>query len=429
MTQFRFRSLGIVAVMLIGSARLDAAETEAVPSVASTNVVESAATNDLDNLSKAQILKLIQNLADELKQTRSELEQLKAARSEEKSKAVTPSAPVAIAPPAAPPVPAPAEAAKERTEAEQERERVERERAIQSVQRSGVLLPPGKFDVEPGFTYSHSSLNLINVDGFSILPVLVIGDIQSLRVTRDTFQTSLALRFGVLPNLQADVAVPFQYEEDTYVTQSAQNNQQLAPKETNRHDQGIGDVQFGLSYQLLHEHGWVPDLIVQSTARAPTGKSQFDISTSTGLPQGTGVWGVRGGITAIKTMDPIVLIFNTGYTYNFGRDFTVQQITDTGTNAVSTTYQPGGSIDVGVAVAVAMNPSFAINLGVLERYTFSTELTGIGTVQGSSLNESQFRFGFAWAVTRNAVFNFTAGAGLTEDTPDLTITVSCPIKF
>ena len=418
----------MLAVMLIISVRRATADSDPVPAPAPTLAAGKPAPDDLDNLSKGEILKLIRNLADELKQTRSELEQLKAARPDEKPKANPPAAPVAAVPSATPSA-APAEAVKEPTEAEKERERVERERAIQSVQRSGVLLPKGKFDVEPSFTYSHTSRNLINVDGFSILPVLVIGDIQALRVERDIFQNGLALRYGVLPNLQADTTVAFQYEADRYVTQSAQQKQQLAPKESSRQDQGIGDVQFGLSYQLLHEHGLVPDLIVQSTARAPTGKSQFDIHSSDQLAQGSGVWGVRTGITAIRSLDPVVLIFNTGYTYNLGHDFTVGQVTSTSTNLVATTYQPGGSIDAGVAVAVAMNPSFAINLGILERYTFSTDLVGIGMVQGSSLNEAQFRFGFAWALTRNSVLNFTAATGLSEDTPGLTITISCPIKF
>jgi len=420
MTQLRLCTLSILASMLMASVCLGATDSTVAPATASTNLV-----GDLDNLGKAEILKLIQNLADELKQTRSELEQLKAARQEEKPKVIPP---VSQSIPVPPVVPV-HEAPKEQTEAEKDRERVERERAIQSVQRSGVLLPQGKFDIEPSFTYSHTSRNFINVDGFSILPVLIIGNIQALRVERDVFQTQLALRYGIIPNLQVDASVPWQSETDRYVTQSYQNNVQLAPKESGRHDQGIGDPQLGLSYQLLHEHGWVPDLIVQSTGRAPIGKSQFDIHSNSQLAQGSGVWGVRNGITAIKTMDPIVLIFNTGYTYNFGRDLTAQRITSTGTNVVTTTYQPGGSIDNGVAVAIAMNPSFAINLGVLERYTFSTELTGVGTVQGSSLNEAQFRFGFAWAVTRNSVFNFTAAMGLTEDSPGLTITIAYPIKF
>jgi hypothetical protein len=415
-----------VALLLITSLRLAAADT-------------NAPAEELDNLSKAEILKLIHNLAEELKQTRSELEQLKAARPEEKPKVApaavpstnattsatsTSAAPTTVSAPAGPEAPP-----KEKTEAEKDQERLERERAIQSVQSSDVLLPQGKFDVEPSFSYSHTSLNYINVSGFSILPVLVIGDIESLRVERDIFQSSLALRYGILPNLQADFTVPWEYEQERFVTQSYQNNLELAPAETDRGDFGIGDISFGLSYQAVHEQGSIPDVIVQTEARAPTGKSEFDNLGNDELPLGMGVWGIREGATAIKTLDPVILIASTGYTYNFDREFSVQRVTNTGTNLVNTIYEPGGSIDAAVAIAIAMNPSFAMNLGVTQLYTFSSDLHRIGKVQGSSLNESQLRFGFAWAVNRSSVLNFTAAAGLTEDTPGVTITISYPTKF
>jgi hypothetical protein len=430
-TQSAHRTLFRMAVVLSFALQLRAADGEIASASQQANATNNAAAGDLDRLSKTEILKMIQSLSHELKQTRSELDQIKAERQTEKNQAASPPpVPSVPAPPVTPPLQeGAADAAKEQTEAEKERERLERERAIRSVQRSGVLLPRGQIEVEPSFTYSHYSQNLINVDGFAILPVLVIGDIQSLRIERDIFQFGLALRYGVLRNLQLDVSLPFMYDDETFTTQSAQNEQSLASTETSRNDYGIGDVQFGLSYQALHEHGLVPDVIVQGWARAPTGTSQFDINNADQLPQGTGVWGVRGGLTAIKTLDPAVVIFNAGYTYNFGRDFVVQQVTSNSTNSVATTYLPGGSIDTSLAVAVAMNPSFAINLGVLVRHTFATKLQRIGEVQGSPVTEAQFRFGFAWALSRNSAINFTAGAGLTEDTPDLTITIACPIKF
>jgi hypothetical protein len=82
-----------------------------------------------------------------------------------------------------------------------------------------------------------------------------------------------------------------------------------------------------------------------------------------------------------------------------------------------------------VAVAVAMNPVFAVNLQLQQRYTMGTELSGVGEVEGSAFNEADLRFGFAWALTKNTLLNFSVAAGLTEDTPDLTVTLALPIKF
>jgi hypothetical protein len=406
--------------------------------------------SNLDQLSNAEILKLLRDLANELRETREEVKQLKAERAAEKEAAETrkrlsqpapsappvaprPSPPIAAEPPAvasSPTTPVPIEEGGEKPEAEEERARLERERAIRSVQRSGVLLPRGKFEVETDLTYSHFSSNLISIDGFSILPVLVVGEIESLRIERDVLQSTMTLRYGIVNRLQADVSVPYRYEQDRFVRQ-VQQNEQLIRSEKQPDDHGIGDVQFGLSFQALHEHGWVPDLILSSRARAPTGKSLWDIDSPQELPQGAGVWGVRSGITAIKAIDPVVVIFNAGYTYNFGRDISVTVIDPESEVEVPIDAEliPGGTVDISVAVAIALNPSFAINLGVQERITTSTELEGFGSVEATELNEAELRFGFAWALTRNSSFNFTASAGLTEDSPDITITLAWPVRF
>lgn len=376
----------------------------------------------------AEILNRLQQLSEELERVRAELNQLKAQRAAEKARAAE--ADAAPAPAPAPEAVLPVEKAEPKPEVDEEQARMERERAIRSVQRSGVLLKGGSIEVEPGFTYSHYSSNLISIDGFAFLPVLVIGQIESLRIERDIFQPTLTLRYGILDNLQADVTVPYRFERDRFVRQV----EDLPREEQSISDHGLSDVEFGLSYQLLYEQGWIPDLIVAARAKAPTGKSLFDIGGAgtnvTELVMGSGVWSVRSSVTAIKSLDPAILIFTAGYTHSLGRDFTVL-VADPQTNAVPrrTTFEPGGTVDYGLAVAVAMNPVFAINLQLQQRITLDTHLAGIGKVEGSFSNQADIRFGFGWALTQKMVLNFTAAAGLTEDTPDLTVSLALPVKF
>jgi hypothetical protein len=330
----------------------------------------------------------------------------------------------------------------EKPEADDEVARTERQRAIESVQRSGVLLRRNSWEVEPSVNYSHASSNLISIDGFAILPILVIGDIQSLRVERDIFTASLGARYGLLENLQLDVSVPYKFERDRFVTQTQTDPAVSIREETTIEDHGLGDVSFGISHQVFYEQGNLPDVILSARATAPTGESLFDLPATApstnqlaqaDLPLGSGVWSVRSGVTAIKSLDPVVLIFNAGYTHRFGRDLALTSIADDGsgtmTNQVHTTYQPGGTVDYGIAVAVAMNPVFAINLQLQQRITFDTELDGLGEVEGTAANEADLRFGFAWALTHNTVLNFSAAAGLTEDTPDVSLSLALPVKF
>jgi hypothetical protein len=441
--------------------------------LAAEPVSEPAADHaEEEQVTKAELLDLIEVLAEKVDVLQDELNKVKNELGEEKEKvnalvtrlrALSTPKPATTAGSTAPAsVPAPPQVAKDPAPASpsvtvpaassptqesptpaEEVARIERERAIQSVSRSGVLLAPGDVEIEPSVTYQHASSNVINIDGFALLPILIVGEIESLRLERDIFIPSFNARVGALPNLQLDVSVPYKWERDRFVTQTQTDPTNTIREERTVTDHGIGDVSFGMTYQAMYEEGLRPDVLLSARAIAPTGKSIFDIGDSTTqtnvtqaaeLPLGKGVWGVRGGVTAIKAIDPVVLIFNAGYTHYLGRDFTVlvREEDEDGfpvTRSVDVTYRAGGTIDYGVAVAVAMNPVFAVNLQLQQRYTMGTELSGVGEVEGSAFNEADLRFGFAWALTKNTLLNFSVAAGLTEDTPDLTVTLALPIKF
>jgi hypothetical protein len=422
------------------------AATNAVPATLTGQTTPPAQPSaGAEDLSKEEMLKRLKELTDELRNVRTELNQLEAERAAEVARTNAVAAPAPLpAPspqPAAPP-PAGQPQTEEKPQVDEEQARLERERAIRSVQSSGVLLKQGSMEIEPSVTYSHYANNLIAIDGFSILPVLIIGEIESLRIERDIEQPALTWRYGILNNLQADVTPSYRFETDRYVQQI-----QSQPRtSTIIDDDGIADTQFGLSDQVLFEHGSVPDLILSARVTAPTGKSQFDFGSTNNIPtelaMGAGVWSVRGGVTAIKSLDPAVLILSAGYTHNLGRDFTVHQSASSNTvdnsgvtNTVNytfpvrTTYELGDSIDYTIAIAMALNPVLAINLQIQEQITEDTYLAHIGKVQGSYMNQAYLRFGFGWALTHNSILNFSAAAGLTPDSPGLTVTLSMPIRF
>ncbi|MDD5669212.1 MAG: hypothetical protein PHE58_04180, partial [Candidatus Omnitrophica bacterium] len=82
-----------------------------------------------------------------------------------------------------------------------------RERAIERTltDKGGMLLPWRTLQIEPSFTTAHFSSNRINIQGFSILPVLVIGDMSTESVKRDIFIEAVSLKYGILRNLQGEV--------------------------------------------------------------------------------------------------------------------------------------------------------------------------------------------------------------------------------
>ena len=118
--------------------------------------------------------------------------------------------------------------------------------------------------------------------------------------TRQFFNTRLIGRYGILTDgLEIDVIAPvFVHSEIESDVGFARVKQQQS---------GFGDLAGALRYQVWYERGSRPSVIVDLQGKSRTGA---------GLT-GTGVWNVGGGVTLVKTIDPVVLFARLGYTYNF----------------------------------------------------------------------------------------------------------------
>ena len=283
----------------------------------------------------------------------------------------------------------------------------ERERALEQtlVERGGMLLPQGKLQIEPSFTAAHFSSNRINIEGFSILPVLVIGEISTEEVKRDILIPALAARYGLLNNLQVDVSVPYRYEYDTV-------NDNLGMESVdNIH--GIGDISGSVSRQLVWEEGWRPDLLASVSVKSDTGESPYN--RDIGL--GTGHWAVKGAIIAAKSSDPAVIFGNINYTWNIERD-----IADYGT------MDPGDTIGYGVGAAIALSYQTAINFQWEQNITTKMKQGG-REVNGSFLNSATVKTGFTWSISEHVSVDFSTSVGLTTDSPDYTVMIKIPYTF
>lgn len=277
------------------------------------------------------------------------------------------------------------------------------ERTLQ--QKGSVLLPKGTFQVEPSTTWAHFSSNSINIQGFSILPVLVIGDISVRRTKRDVFIQNFTMKYGLLNNLQAEVKVPFraQYNRDT-ISESS---------ETTKNSAGMGDIEFGVSRQIGWEHGLIPDLIAAVNVKSTTGRSPYN--KTIGL--GTGHWAVRGSLIAAKSSDPAVIFSSLNYTYNFSE--TVQNIGK---------IEPGSSLGYSLGMAIALSYQTAINFSFDHSVTQKFKTTG-QKVDGSFLNSANVKIGANWALNEKSSVDFSVAFGVTDDAPDVTAEIRFPFVF
>ncbi len=292
------------------------------------------------------------------------------------------------------------------------------ERAL--IERGGLLLRPGQMEIVPAVDYNFFDTRRINVSGFSILPTLIIGVLETEKVQRNIVDPSLTLRLGVAKDFQAEVRAPYRFTFDRVSTETTETTDSV---------NGIGDVEGAVFYQPVREWGWIPDVIVGVRGKSRTGEDPFG-GTPAELPLGTGFYSVTGSITAVKSSDPAVIFATVEYTHNFDR--TVRLL---GTDPFKTEVDPGDSIGYNVGVALALNPELAINFRLEQRFVSETEIspprpgTTSTDVPGSTFNVATAFAGITWALGRRVSMDFSVGVGLTEDSPDLTVRLAFPIRF
>src|SRR3984885_5640317 len=138
--------------------------------------------------------------------------------------------------------------------------------------RGGLLLPSGTLEIDNTLSYYAASSDHVTINGFALLPVLVVGDIISQRTREDYLLPSLTTRLGLPHKFQLDVSVPYGYE----LIRSVDANN----IETSSSSFGLGDIQAGISRQLTTEHGRLPDMLGNVRFKSTTGKDSFDLTSS-----------------------------------------------------------------------------------------------------------------------------------------------------
>lgn len=284
--------------------------------------------------------------------------------------------------------------------------------------RGGLLVPNGTLEIDNTTSYFSSSSDHLTVNGFALLPILVVGDITSERIREDVLMPTFTTRLGLPAKMQFDATIPYGYE--LIRTVDATNVQ------TSQSTFGLGDIQFGVSHQFTYERGKVPDLLAHVRFKTVTGVNSYDLQSSqTAL--GTGFYAVSGDITAAKSSDPVVFFGNLNYTNNLAGRHTIPDPNNPGSTMIGH-FRPGGSIGFTLGSILAMNPETSFTLGWDQRFTFSTSLNG-NPIPASYLVEGTLRLGTTYVYAPGKMIDLSFGVGLTPDTPNLQFSVGFPLRL
>ena len=278
----------------------------------------------------------------------------------------------------------------------------------QLLDRGNLVLPVWSSVFEVGFTTVHSSTDNILIDGFTLFPVLVVGDIVSEQVRKETFQQQLSWRMGLPHNFQVEVSLPWNYLRTSRVT--ADNI------EENFYDTGFGDLELGLTYQLTSSHEVLPDSTLSLRWKTATGEDPYRFDNPENHVSGSGFDALSFSYTALTVSDPLAYYGGLFYTHNFPD-----------TKADIGNIRLGNTMGYTLGASLAVNLRSSFNVGFSHAWTDKTRIDGL-SVPGSELITSTFNLGLNYIFDNTWSVNTSLGIGLTADAPDFQFSFRVPIR-
>ena len=286
--------------------------------------------------------------------------------------------------------------------------------------RGGLLLPNGTLEADNTVSYFSMSSDHLTVDGFALLPILVVGDITSERLRRDILVHSLTTRLGLPGKFQMDVTVPYGYVLNRTVDATG--------VQASQSQFGLGDISAGLSRQLILEHGNVPDLLANLHYKSNTGTNSYDLeSADTSL--GTGFNSLQADVTLAKTSDPVVFFGDLSYTRSLPAHHTIPTTDPTDGSTTNTIgyLRPGDAFGFQLGTILALNSETSMTVSWDQRFTQETKLNGT-QLPASYLVEGSLRIGTSYMYAPGRMVDLSFGVGLTPDTPNLQFSVGFPFR-
>lgn len=307
-------------------------------------------------------------------------------------------------------------------------------------EQPGVLTPKGKFVVEPSLQYSYSSNNRIALVGYTIIPAIVVGLIDVREVKRNTWTTTLTGRYGLTNRLEVEARVPYVYRSDDSVGREVGGGA-AQDQAFNATGKGIGDIEVTGRYQLNQGGPDTPYYIGGLRFKSRTGKDAFETPVSatvegarvgqglqTELPTGSGFYTLQPSLTALFPSDPAVFFGSVSYQYNFKRTGVVQKRSD-GPDQEIGEVQAGGVFGFNLGMGLAINDRASFSLGYDHQSVAKPKINGSAPANAVRVQLGQLLVGYSYRLSDKQSVNFSLGAGLTRDTPDLTLSLRVPFTL
>ncbi|HHL19684.1 MAG TPA: transporter [Thiothrix sp.] len=268
----------------------------------------------------------------------------------------------------------------------------------------------GKLKILLQYSMSETTGNQLYVDGFSLLPIFVAGNIESQDIVRTGHTLSLFVSRSLAANSQISLSIPYRQESEELTNDEGQTTTQ-----TRKSVRGLGDIRLTYSKQLFKHNHRLPNLVGDATWKTTTGKDSYENTEKLGL--GSGFNSLRTGIRAMKQDDPAFLYAGVGYTWNFkDKKSTIGSI------------KPGNAYDLSFGASYSLTDSFSMNFGLEQGWAMKTTINGVNVVN-SDKHTAALAIGGNLKVSAKRFISIRTKIGLNEATPGFQLQIGMPLKI
>ncbi|QJE03532.1 acetate kinase [Massilia forsythiae] len=307
----------------------------------------------------------------------------------------------------------------------------------------GVLTPRGRMVFEPSVQYGYSSSNRVSLVGYTVIPALLIGLLDVREVKRNTTTASAAFRYGFSNRLEVEARIPYVYRSDSTVSRElfTGTSNERAFETSGKH---VGDVELGARYQLNDGGADKPYYIAGVRLKSRTGRDPFEVVTDcqtrclgenvtgTGLPldlpTGSGFYSMQPSLTFLLPSDPAIFFGSVSYTHNFARDNVYRTVLD-GNRELLGKINPGDVFGFNLGMGLALNEKASFSIGYDHNSVSRMKQNGQIIPGSVRMQLGTLLLGGSYRLTPQRTLNVSVGAGMTRDTPDVTLMVRMPFNL
>lgn len=288
------------------------------------------------------------------------------------------------------------------------------EEVFEATENTYSLMNKGETSLNYSLSYSYAADQRITAE-------IVNGSVRSFDVTPSSVHTlsnNFSFDYGYENNLTLGVTIPLSVRYDSVDSLSGS---------------GLGDVSLNARWQ---PYAYIPGEMTKTfngSFKTKTGDSPFRTISNKRLATGSGYYSLSGGLSLSKVVDPVMLFGSGNLTYGIPE----KDINQVRSGSLLDEVRPGVSLAFSGGFAYSLSYDVSLSTSFQASYTDKTKYIFKARnsegqlvdreVSTSATMSGVFNMSLGIRVSPKTITNVGVGFGMTDDAPDILLSLSVPI--